>query len=282
MMSSEGFGTYIAIVVILLFVLCAVCTAPLSVSITMYIIVGLVVNVLLPCPTLHLLFPLCLVTVLVPVFISYNCLYGTSHCKSYFCDHIAIGNLVREIPLYSHFHPSFQPQWTEINCISCCIFIILWTCIFAPLSVCIPLEKQKRELRRSYVLFDSRDYHYTNKLTTEWLPWLQTTPKDSDYGSSFLVLKTNSKSNLMGSCPIHLTTTIHALTILRTSVKESSQMHYKVAARNFHKGIKDVMRVSMQCVDGCKMNWAVTPWVALWYGVARHMYRWPRKKWLPP
>ena len=91
MMSSEGFGTYIAIVVILLFVLCAVCTAPLSVSITMYIIVGLVVNVILPCPTLHLLFPLCLVTVLVPVFISscaclysYNCLYGTSHCKSYF------------------------------------------------------------------------------------------------------------------------------------------------------------------------------------------------------
>ena len=109
MMSSEGFGTYIAIVVILLFVLCAVCTAPLSVSITMYIIVGLVVNVLLPCPTLHLLFPLCLATVLVPVFISYNCLYGTSHCKSYFCDHIAIGNLSEKslsthtfIPHFSH------------------------------------------------------------------------------------------------------------------------------------------------------------------------------------
>ena len=34
-----------------------------------------------------------------PNFIGYNCLYGTTHCKSYACDHIAIGKFDRELNL---------------------------------------------------------------------------------------------------------------------------------------------------------------------------------------
>ncbi len=39
-------------------------------------------------------------------FIGYNCLYGDSHCNAYSSDHIAIGNLIREIrtqSLIPHF-----------------------------------------------------------------------------------------------------------------------------------------------------------------------------------
>ena len=125
-MPSEGYGTYLVLVVLVLSILLAL----LLVS-TLLFIIGLVVYVLLPCLTLDLLFALILLTVLTPVVQTLLVMYGTTHCKSS-SDHIAIGNLLTEIPLYSHFHPSFQPQWTRSNCISCCMFTILYTPIFAP------------------------------------------------------------------------------------------------------------------------------------------------------
>ena len=90
MLSSEEYGTSLVLVVVLLSILLAL----LSVS-TILFILGLVVYVLLPRPTLLLLFALFLLTACNSNFIGYNCLYGTSHCKSYACIHIAIGNLVR-------------------------------------------------------------------------------------------------------------------------------------------------------------------------------------------
>ena len=53
--------------------------------------------------------------------------------------------------------------------------------------------------------------HCKNKLvvlTTEWLPWLQTNWRHSDYERFALVFETNCKRKLKGSCPVHLTTTI--------------------------------------------------------------------------
>ena len=122
-MPSEGYGTYLVLVVLVLSILLAL--------FLLSFIIGLVVYVLLPCLTLDLLFALILLTVLTPVVQTLLVMYGTTHCKSS-SDHIAIGNLLTEIPLYSHFHPSFQPQWTRSNCISCCMFTILYTPIFAP------------------------------------------------------------------------------------------------------------------------------------------------------
>ena len=46
-------------------------------------------------------------------FIGYNCLYGTSHCKSYVRDHISIGNLVREIRSTHTFIPHFSHSELE-------------------------------------------------------------------------------------------------------------------------------------------------------------------------
>ena len=46
-------------------------------------------------------------------FISYNCLYGASHCKSYSSYHIAIGNLVREIRSTHTFIPHFSHSELE-------------------------------------------------------------------------------------------------------------------------------------------------------------------------
>ena len=46
-------------------------------------------------------------------FIGYNYLYGTSHCKSYARDHIAIGNLVREIRSMHTFIPHFSHSELE-------------------------------------------------------------------------------------------------------------------------------------------------------------------------
>ena len=88
--------TSLVLVVLLLFTLLAL----LSVSTTLFII-GLVVCVLLPCSTLHLLFVPFLMTVLMPVIQTLLdttiCMALYSHCKSYSSHHIAIGNLVREI-----------------------------------------------------------------------------------------------------------------------------------------------------------------------------------------
>ena len=61
-MPSEGYGTYLVLVVLVLSILLAL----LLVS-TLLFIIGLVVYVLLPCPTLDLLFALILLTVLMPV-----------------------------------------------------------------------------------------------------------------------------------------------------------------------------------------------------------------------
>ena len=61
--------------------------------------------------------------------------------------------------------------------------------------------------------------HCKNKLiflTTEWLPWLQTNWRGSNYKRFALVLKTNSIRHPRGSCTVHLTTTT-----LRTSARES-------------------------------------------------------------
>ena len=46
-------------------------------------------------------------------FIGYNCLYGASHCKSYSPNHIAIGNLVREIRSTHTFIPHFSHNELE-------------------------------------------------------------------------------------------------------------------------------------------------------------------------
>ena len=61
-MPSEGYGTYLVLVVLVLSILLAL----LLVS-TLLFIIGLVVYVLLACPTLDLLFALILLTVLTPV-----------------------------------------------------------------------------------------------------------------------------------------------------------------------------------------------------------------------
>ena len=46
-------------------------------------------------------------------FIGYNCMYGASHCKSYSPNHIAIGNLVREIRSTHTFIPHFSHNELE-------------------------------------------------------------------------------------------------------------------------------------------------------------------------
>ena len=78
--------------------------------------------------------------------------------------------------------------------------------------------------------------HCKNKLvvlTTERLPWLQTSWRDSGYERFALVWKPNCirqpKMQLPSSSYNHNT-----LTTFRTSVKESLQMHFKVVVRTFH------------------------------------------------
>ena len=84
--SSEGYGTSLVSVVLLLFTLLVL----LSVSTTLFII-GLVVCVLLPCSTLHLLFVPFLLTVLVPVI---RTLLVTTVCMA-----LVIVNLIYRITL---------------------------------------------------------------------------------------------------------------------------------------------------------------------------------------
>ena len=83
---------------------------------------------------------------------------------------------------------------------------------------------------------DKEETHCKNKLvilTTEWLPWLQSSWRDSGYEGFALVEKSNCirqpKMQLLSSSYIHNT-----LTTLRTYVNESLQMHFKVAVRTFH------------------------------------------------
>ena len=110
--SSEGYGTSLVSVVLLLFTLLAL----LSVFTTLFII-GLVVCALLLCSTLHLLFIPILLTVLAPVIqtllATILCSYGASHRKSYSFNHIAIGNLVREIRSTHTFIPHFNHSELE-------------------------------------------------------------------------------------------------------------------------------------------------------------------------
>ena len=109
--SSEGYGTSLVLVILLLSILLAL----LSVS-TILFIIGLVVYVLLPCSTLHLLFATFLLTALAPVIqtlLDTTICMATSHCKSYACDHIAIGNLVREIRSMHTFIPHFSHSELE-------------------------------------------------------------------------------------------------------------------------------------------------------------------------
>ena len=84
--SSEGYGTFLVSVVLLLFTLLVL----LSVTTTLFII-GLVVCVLLPCSTLHLLFVPFLLTVLVPVI---RTLLVTTVCMA-----LVIVNLIHRITL---------------------------------------------------------------------------------------------------------------------------------------------------------------------------------------
>ena len=84
--SSEGYGTSLVSVVLLLFTLLVL----LSVSTTLFII-GLVVCVLLPCSTLHLLFVPFLLTVLVPVTRTF---LVTTVCMA-----LVIVNLIHQITL---------------------------------------------------------------------------------------------------------------------------------------------------------------------------------------
>ena len=120
---------------------------------TILFIVGLVICLLLPCPTLHLIFALFLLHDSSHVSnsnsIGYNCMYGTTRCL----------NLQITLPLVTylqkshctHFHPPFQPQWTGSNCISCCMFTILYTPIFAPFSLYINNSNKWRWLLKTYV-----------------------------------------------------------------------------------------------------------------------------------
>ena len=57
------------------------------------------------------------------------------------------------------------------------------------------------------------------------------------------------------SCPVHLTTTIRLIT-LRTSVKETLQIHFKVAVRNFLMPASDTLKDALRVVGMlvCKMN----------------------------
>ena len=63
-------------------------------------------------------------------------------------------------------------------------------------------------------------------LTTKWLSWLRTSWRDSDHERFALVWKIRQPKKQ----PYNHNT----LTTLRTSVKESLQMHFKVAVRDFH------------------------------------------------
>ena len=81
-----------------------------------------------------------------------------------------------------------------------------------------------------------RYQHCKNKLvvlTTEWLPWLQTSWRDSGYERFALIWKSNCirqhKMQQPSSSYNHNT-----LTTFRTSVNESQQMHFKVVATTFH------------------------------------------------
>ena len=57
-------------------------------------------------------------------------------------------------------------------------------------------------------------------LTTEWLPWLQTSWRDSGHERFILVLEANCINNLNPNHTLQLTT-------FRTSVRESLQLHFK-------------------------------------------------------
>ena len=58
----------------------------------------------------------------------------------------------------------------------------------------------------SYKPFLTSQTAKSNWLTTEWLFWLQTSWKDGGYGGEGDIF---GNSNLKGSYPVHLTTTIH-------------------------------------------------------------------------
>ena len=101
--SSEGYGTSLVLVVLLLFTLLAL----LSVSTTLFVI-GLVVCVSLVRTISTDSSRTCNLN-----FIGYNCLYGASHSKSYSPHHIAIGNIVREIRSTHTFIPHFSHSELE-------------------------------------------------------------------------------------------------------------------------------------------------------------------------
>ena len=78
---------------------------------------GLVVYVFLPSSTLHLLFSLLGSHTSNSNSVGCNCLYGTSHCKSYSSDHIAIGNLSEKSTLVA-LSALISATVNRNNCIS--------------------------------------------------------------------------------------------------------------------------------------------------------------------
>ena len=95
--------------------------------------------------------------------------------------------------------------------------------------------------------------HCKNKLvvlTTEWLPWLQTSWRDSGYERFALIWKSNCirqpKMQQPSSSYNHNT-----LTTFRTSVNESQQMHFKVVATTFH-ALNASRWFPHRCSEGCQ------------------------------